>query len=156
MKPSITIIVLMLMTSGVVWAQGKSQEAKGHDEYAQGKYSQAIPHYQRALDKQKGSAQAELNLLRAYLHQERHDDALKLMERLDGKHGQKAEYLIIQGDFFRTMEDWETARAAFEKALKRDHKNAGLYLKLGQTLSRLGDDEAAEEAFAQYELLSGN
>ncbi len=154
MKRHKVLILLLLTSSGLVW--GGSHEAKGNEAFVNGKYQRAIAHYQRALDKQKASDQAEMNLLRAYLYQGRHDDTLKLMDRLDDKHAENAEYLIIQGDFYRRLNDWETAKIAYEKALLQDQSNAGLYLKMGQTLSVLGDDAAAEEAFDQFNILSGN
>ena len=154
MKRHIVLMLLFLFCSDMVWAA--SHEEKGDEALANGKYQKAIAQYQRALNKQQSSDQAELNLLRAFLYQGRHDDALKHMVLLDSKYAENAEYLIIQGDLFGQLNDWETAKAAYENALLLDQNNAGLHLKLGQALSVLGEDVVAEQAFDQYKLLSGN
>ena len=156
MKRIIFFSVLLFSASNGVWAQGNSEEAKGDNSFANGQYRQAIPHYQRAMDLQEASDQAELNLLRSFLYGKRHDDAVKLMDVLDEEHQQDPEYLALQGDFYRQLGDWETAKSAFEQALVLDQSNASLHLRLGQALSELGDDEAADLEYAEYKQLSGN
>ncbi len=120
-----------------------------------GHYREAIVQYQRLLRERPGNASYHMKLAESYevsgkpeqaethatevLKQEnRHVDALLMMGRLSGR-----------------KQNWETAKSYYERAVKADKTNAAAHLGRGQALMELGDDVAADGAFAEYDRLVG-
>jgi len=158
LKNKVTLLLassLLLCASSLL---AKSEIEKAEAAHQQGQLSLAISHYQRALDEGTSSAASEFNLLRLYLAEQRLSDAQRLLEKLAQEQANNVEYMQLQGDLARQLNDWENARNWYQQALAANVSGvdqAVLQLKLGQALQQSGDQTAADKAFAEYARLEG-
>ena len=153
--PSILALFLAITGACTVWAQvHPSEESLGHKAFAAGNYRAATAHYQKSIAKEQSGVDVEFNLVRAYLHQERINEARALLDELIHSASEYSKFWVLRGDFFRQTSDWESAKECYEVAIEKDSTNAIAYLSLGQALSQLGDEAGAEDAFDNYRSLS--
>ena len=104
--------------------------------------------FQRALTDEQ-----HLELAQTYLRLGRLEEAKSEAARVDpGKGG--TELLMLRGALARREEDWSQARDLYTEVTERDPSHAEAYLSLGQALGNLGDEPAADAAFAIYDKLT--
>jgi Tfp pilus assembly protein PilF len=86
----------------------------------------------------------------AFFKQQKLDRAIEAFENavaLDPTHIQA--YLEM-GFAYRLQDDFENARNAYIKALEIDQDNASAHLRLGEIYQLIGNQDAAEDEFAEY------
>lgn len=63
---------------------------------------------------------------------------------VSGEQSDRSMQMVILGQAFGLVQDWELASAAFEQAVIRDEKNAEAWAWLGEAKQQLGQDGSAE------------
>ena len=88
-------------------------------------------------------------LARTYLRLGRLAEAKSESARIDPATG-GTELLMLRAALAAREGDWSRARDLYTTVIKSDPSNAEAYLSLGQALGNLGEETAADAAFAAY------
>lgn len=105
--------------------------AEGTRLFQEGKFKEALPFFQKAVEKFPASFEPNYNLGLAYLRADLLDEAITCFTKLQGlKPGQVEVYLALGESYFMKGEN-DAALAAFAKAKEMQPENAGVYYSIG-------------------------
>lgn len=124
---------------------------QGIDFFQAGKYDEAITAFKRsaALSPFSGnSAKAYDFIGKAYVKQEKTDQAIKTYQEAIRIYPQRAEFHMALGDIYTQEKMPEEALAEYEAAVKLDSANAESRYSLGQSYLTAGDLSQARDQFA--------
>lgn len=160
MKPtnlhhSAILCTLVICTySTLVWSASDEELARTALQALEQGDSQTA---QRALERLRynGAITAEqrIELARLYQRQGRRDAARAELNQIRAADAD-SEVLLLQAGLAASDNAWALVRDLSRQLIKREPDHAEAYLRLGQALQELGDEAAADEAYARYARLT--
>ncbi|MEW5251354.1 tetratricopeptide repeat protein [Microbulbifer sp. 2201CG32-9] len=117
-------------------------------------------HHQRLQELEKirsteRSAEQRLELAQHYYRARKLEPAYQQADLFLQQKPRSVDGWLIIGDIWREWGQWQQALEAYDQAARLSPQRAGIYLRRGQALSELGDEKAADKAYAQYRTLAG-
>ncbi len=96
------------------------------------------------------------SLIRLYFNKARHADRIKIVSQAIKNLGENAEYYMIIGDEYKTLQDYPKAVIAYQKSIEIQPRNAVYYNRLGLAQLKLSYFHQAESSFKAATYYSGN
>jgi len=134
-----------------------ADEAKARAAFENGQYREAVTQYQRLLHDEPGNVTYRVRLAGSYEISGQPKQAEAHAGEVLKQDSRNVDALLMMGRLSGRRQDWATAKSYYEKAVQADRQEPTAFLGLGQALSELGDDAAADVAFEEYRrLVDGN
>lgn len=96
------------------------------------------------------------SLIRLYFNKARHADRIRIVSQAIKNLGENADYYMIIGDEYKTLQDYPKAVIAYQKAIEIEPRNAVFYNRLGLAQLKLSFFHQAEASFKAATFYSGN
>jgi tetratricopeptide (TPR) repeat protein len=110
--------------------------------YAQkGETEEALDHFSRVRPQSKYYVNARTHMAYLLETQEKHAEAIKILEELIAAKEKKPEIYLMLASVYEAMNDYDKALAVVKEGLKQDSKNVDLMFRLGVILDKKGDKE---------------
>jgi len=148
-KPVVSVLLAMLWFSGSLFAQGERKFVRqGNREFQKEKYSESEISYRRALDKNKGSADAVFNTGDALYKQEKYEDAGKQFtesHRMNEDREKKASSMYNLGNSLLKSGKLKESIEAYKNSLRLDPGNMEAKYNLAFAQDRLKEQEQQQQ-----------
>ena len=148
-KPVAALLLALLWFAGSLFAQGERKFIRqGNREFLKEKYSESEISYRRALDKNKGSADAVFNTGDALYKQEKFEDAGKQFAeslRMNEDRGKKASSMYNLGNSFLKSGKLKESIEAYKNSLRLDPGNMEAKYNLAYAQDRLKEQEQKQQ-----------
>ncbi len=112
-------------------------------EERHGNTDKALEHLARAAELEPGSMTLNVKLIRAYLYQNRFEDALTLCQKAVEHLPDRAGLYVVLGEIYHRLERYDEAVAAFQKAIELEPENSLGYRALADLQESANDLVAA-------------
>ena len=149
LKPLAALLLALLWFSGSLFAQGERKFIRqGNREFQKEKYSESEISYRRALDKNKGSADAVFNTGDALYKQEKYEDAAKQFtesHRMNEDKEKKAGSMYNLGNSFLKSGKLKESIEAYKNSLRLDPGNMEAKYNLAFAQDRLKEQEQQQQ-----------
>lgn len=148
-KPVAALLLALLWFGGSLFAQGERKFIRqGNREFQKEKYSESEISYRRALDKNKGSADAVFNSGDALYKQEKYEDAGKQFtesHRMNEDREKKASSMYNLGNSFLKSGKLKESIEAYKNSLRLDPGNMEAKYNLAYAQDRLTEQEQQQQ-----------
>ncbi len=148
-KPVTALLLAMLLFSGSLSAQGERKFIRqGNREFQKEKYPESEISYRRALDKNKGSADAVFNTGDALYKQEKYEDAGKQFTesyRMNEDRDKKANSMYNLGNSLLKSGKLKESIEAYKNSLRLDPGNMGAKHNLAYAQDRMKEQEQQQQ-----------
>lgn len=149
LKPLAVLLLALLWFSGSLFAQGERKFIRqGNREFQKEKFSESEISYRRALDKNKGSADAVFNTGDALYKQEKYEDAAKQFtesHRMNEDREKKAGSMYNLGNSFLKSGKLKESIEAYKNSLRLDPGNMEAKYNLAFAQDRLKEQEQQQQ-----------
>lgn len=149
LKPVAAILLTFLWFSASLFAQGDRKFIRqGNREFQKEKYSESEISYRRALDKNKGSADAVFNTGDALYKQEKYEDAGKQFaesHRMNEDSEKKSDSMYNLGNAFLKSGKLKESIEAYKNSLRLNPGNMGAKFNLAFAQDRLNEQEQQQQ-----------
>lgn len=106
-----------------------------------GETEEALDHFSRVRPQSKYYVNARTHMAYLLETQERHTEAIKILEELIATKEKKPEIYLMLASVYEAMKDYEKAMAVVKEGLDQDSRNVDLIFRLGVILDKKGDKE---------------
>lgn len=148
-KPVAALLLALLWFGGSLFAQGERKFIRqGNREFQKEKYSESEISYRRALDKNKGSADAVFNTGDALYKQEKYEDAGKQFtesHRMNEDREKKAGSMYNLGNSFLKSGKLKESIEAYKNSLRLHPGNMEAKYNLAFAQDRLKEQEQQQQ-----------
>lgn len=120
----------------------------------------AVAFERRALEKGAAGESERLNAAKIYLERSRGSgafliDAQRNVDAVLAENPDSSEGLLLGGHIAKSKGEFAQAARYYRHAASVDPRNPEIYLVLGESLQRLGDEAAADIAYEKFRALRG-
>jgi tetratricopeptide (TPR) repeat protein len=148
-KPERLLLLVLLLLSGSLFAQGERKFIRqGNREFEKQKYSESEISYRRAIDKNKGSADALFNTGDALYKQEKYEDAGKQFiesHKMNEDRDKKAGSLYNLGNSLLKSDKLKESIEAYKNSLRLNPGNMQAKYNLAYAQDRLKEQQQQQQ-----------